>query len=83
MISEGKKSKTVYICDPEKFKVCSGRYKHRWCGVRCFCTSNKQFAKDPEHPLTYEEYLKERDRRNKKETRDGRRESDEKETRDE
>lgn len=64
MISEGKKSKTVYICDPEKFKVCSGRYKHRWCGVRCFCTTDKQFAKDPEHPLTYEEYSKERDKRN-------------------
>lgn len=60
------KTKPLYLCDPEKFKVYSGSGKEGWCGVECFCTTDKQFAKDPNHPLTYEEYVKERDRRQKK-----------------
>lgn len=60
------KTKPLYLCDPEKFKVCSGRSDKSWCGVECFCTTHKQFAKEPKRPLTYEEYTKERDWRQKK-----------------
>lgn len=66
MSEKKKETKSIYICDPEKFKVCSGRSDKCWCGVECFCTTHKQFAKEPKHPLSYEEYYKERDRRQKK-----------------
>ncbi len=61
------KTKPIYICDPEKMRLCAGQLrKDDWCGIKCFCVTDKQFAKDPEHPLTYEEYMKERDRRQNK-----------------
>lgn len=63
MNGKKKETKPIYICDPGKFKVCSWLSDKNWCGVECFCTTHKQFAKDPNHPLTYEEYYGERDRR--------------------
>ena len=54
-ISRGKK---FFICDPAKNRRCPGRLNPH-CGVQCFCTTNPEFAKDPSHPLTHEEYYKE------------------------
>lgn len=59
-------NKPLYLCDPEKFNVCSGRLDKGWCGVECFCTTDKQFAKDPTHPLTYTEYMREAKKRRQK-----------------
>lgn len=52
------KPKKLYICDPKKNRKCKGK-DSRHCGKQCFCTTNKKFAKDPDHALTYEEYDKE------------------------
>lgn len=51
-------SKNMYICDPAKNVLCDGRFQPH-CGKSCFCTVKKEYAKDPTHPLTHEEYYKE------------------------
>ena len=51
-------SRKFYICDPSKNQKCGGRFLPH-CGTQCFCTTNPEFAKDPSHPLTHEEYYKE------------------------
>ena len=52
------KPKNMYICDANKNLRCEGRFQSH-CGVTCFCTTKPEYAKDPTHPLTHEEYYKE------------------------
>lgn len=44
--------KEFYICDPDKNLTCPKTS----CGYPCFCTTDKKYAKDPEHTLTRKEY---------------------------
>ena len=51
-------SKKMYICDANKNLKCPGRFQPH-CGIQCFCTTNPKYSKNPNHPLTHEEYHKE------------------------
>lgn len=53
-MSEEEKTK-VWVCNPIKNKGCSGRFKPH-CGIQCFCTTNPEYAIDPFHPLSRNEY---------------------------
>ena len=43
-----------YICDPKKNTSCHGQTDMH-CGVDCFCTTHKKYAKDPDKVLTPKE----------------------------
>ena len=48
--------KKLWVCNPIKNIVCPDRLFGANCGTKCFCTTNPEYAVNPEHPLTMREY---------------------------
>lgn len=58
---EGKMSE-LYLCDPEKNHSCRGYKGPGWCGIICFCTTEKEKSLTGK-PLKAGEYEQEQEKR--------------------
>lgn len=52
----------LYLCDPEKNHSCEGYKRPGWCGIMCFCTTEKEKSLTRK-PLKAGEYEQEEKRR--------------------